>query len=114
MTARRDFFPEAAQPGHALFRSIASDDSGIDGADGNARYPIRYVFRGSERFIDPSLVATEGAATLQHKCNLFVVRGRPSREGRVGHGVSLCEYGRSNHRRVTQPRLRVLVMPHSP
>ena len=48
-------------------------------------YPIRHVFRGGERLINPCLVAAERASALQYKGNFLVVGGRPSRRDDVNH-----------------------------
>ena len=56
--------PECAQLLDPCSRSIAGDDGGIDGADGNAGDPIGVQIGLGQRLIDAGLIGAEGAAAL--------------------------------------------------
>jgi hypothetical protein len=59
--------PELAQLVDAMLGRVAGDQRGIDGADGNARDPVRLQTGFAERGVHPGLVGTERPAALQHQ-----------------------------------------------
>lgn len=71
--ARRDQIPKFVQPCNPLGWRVACDQSGIDGPNGNTRYPMRLAGDFGHFFIDTSLVSPKGTTALQHQGNVFVV-----------------------------------------
>ena len=62
--------PELFEAPQAQLRWVASDQTGIDGADGSADHPIRLDSRFAQRLIDPGLIGAECAAALQYQDDL--------------------------------------------
>ena len=59
--------PEFPQARDAPLGRVARDQGRVDGADGNARDPMRQIRRCSELFIHAGLIGAQGAAALQHQ-----------------------------------------------
>ncbi len=67
--------PEFFQPRDALFRFVAGDDRGVDGADRNSGDPIGLEIMVAQRLIGAGLVGTKRAAALQDQ-DVLRLRGR--------------------------------------
>ena len=62
--------PEFLQARQAVFRRIAGDQAGIDGADRGADDPVRLDAGFVQRLIDAGLIGSQRAAALQHQHDL--------------------------------------------
>src|SRR5579871_3187851 len=66
---RSNALPKFPQPRNSLFRGVARDEGGVDGADGDSGNPVRVQLRFAERFVDARLVSAQRAAALQQQCD---------------------------------------------
>ena len=87
---RRHLLPEFAQPGNAPLRRVAGDQRRVDGADRDARHPVRHLVHRRQRFEHAGLVGAERAAALQDEdafllrvAAVAALRGRAAGAGRV-------------------------------
>ena len=89
--AGRDVEPEALKFVQPVFRLIAGDDGGIDGADGDTGDPVRLQPGFVEGLVHASLVSAKCAAALQDKPN--AVAAFWAGDGGDGFAVALCGKG---------------------
>ena len=73
--AARDQLPELPQPVQPVFRLVAGDDRGVDGADRHPGEPGRLAAGLGERVINPGLIGAQRAAALQHQSDAIVAAG---------------------------------------
>ena len=70
--------PEFLQPRQTVFRRIAGDQAGIDGADRGADDPVRLDAGFVQRLIDAGLIGAKRAAALQHQHDLAGIASCPA------------------------------------
>ena len=69
-----DHLPECLQLIDPLLRRIPGDERRVFGADRYTCNPVALDTSAIEALIDPCLVGTEGATTLQHQGDCLVIK----------------------------------------
>ena len=64
-------FPEVTQPLDAVLRRVARNDCGVDGANRDARHPVRSYLGLVKCLVDARLIGTQRTPALQQQCNTF-------------------------------------------
>jgi hypothetical protein len=60
--------PELPQARDALPGRIASDQGGVDGADGDAGHPVQIAVAFHQDCVDAGLAGAQGTSALEHQC----------------------------------------------